>query len=720
MIRVLVTGDVVSDRYLYEAQQTLVGSSVRVGATSQAVPGGAGLLANMLQFLAQASNSSYQVAFAQPQPLNGLVSVSYLVMQPLAESKSKSKSEVWRLTQPLGVERIPQTSTAADEATFAAAKVALDDTHQIVVIDDSNLGYRRWVNRSAWPRFLRPESPEDVAGHLLPDWIVLKSAAPLAAGNLWHTLISGETQHESSGDTPGHFRIGDLAARTILITSIDDLRLEGVRVDGQLSWDGAAANLLRELSEHPRLKQLLQVRCLIVRFHLDGVLVIDNPGNNAATVATLVFDPGGTERAFSRQYPARGKVLGYQTVFTASIVDALVRNSAGSMALASQTGLSAARRLLHHGHGPVSANSPPGFPFQQVAREIQSPGWTFGTIVLPSQRTDNWSIISGLATRPLWGLARQVALSGQSLLQNTPCLQFGKLFSIDRGEMESLRTLERLLVNYREDRKATKPLSIAAFGPPGTGKSFGVKELAGALFDDCLLLEFNLSQFTDATALNGLFHQIRDAVLDGRLPLVFWDEFDSRELYWLQYLLAPMQDGKFQEGQITHPIGKCIFVFAGGTRHRFQDFGEPPKELNDAQLRQTWSDDFALKKGPDFKSRLAGYINVLGPNPNPNAGPNAKPGTAPDLTYPVRRALLLRTKLGLKPDEPLNIDRGLLEAFLRIDKYLHGARSIEKIAEQVRQSSRNGVFTKSDVPPAHQLALHVDATQFLNIMESAG
>jgi ATPase family associated with various cellular activities (AAA) len=303
-----------------------------------------------------------------------------------------------------------------------------------------------------------------------------------------------------------------------------------------------------------------------------------------------------------------------------------------------------------------------------------------------------------------------VARFGIEQLKTTPYLQLGKLFSIDRSEMESLRTLERLLTNYRNDRKATKPLSIAAFGQPGSGKSFGVKQLANSLFDDSVLLEFNLSQFTDAAALHGLFHQIRDAVLYGKLPIVFWDEFDSRELYWLQYLLAPMQDGTFQEGQITHPIGKCIFVFAGGTRYRFEDFGDPPATMTDERERQTWKDDFAAKKGPDFKSRLAGYINVLGPNRNDSV--------AVDLTYPVRRALLLRVQLGLKPSEALNIDHGLLEAFLRIEKYYHGARSLEKIAEQVRHSSRHGIFTRSDVPPAQQLALHVDAQQFLTIMET--
>src|SRR5581483_4690165 len=120
-------------------------------------------------------------------------------------------------------------------------------------------------------------------------------------------------------------------------------------------------------------------------------------------------------------------------------------------------------------------------------------------------------------------------------------------------------------------------------------------------------MEFNLSQFADSRDLIGAFHQVRDRVLQGYTPVVFWDEFDSREYEWLQYLLAPMQDGRFQEGQITHQLGKCVFIFAGGTAWAFDEFGPRPDDADDVRR-------FKLAKGPDFKSRLDGYINVLGPN----------------------------------------------------------------------------------------------------------
>ena len=79
------------------------------------------------------------------------------------------------------------------------------------------------------------------------------------------------------------------------------------------------------------------------------------------------------------------------------------------------------------------------------------------------------------------------------------------------------------------------------------------------------------------------------------IPLVFWDEFDTSldqtPLGWLRYFLAPMQDGSFLEGQVTHPIGRAIFVFAGGTCNRMEEFGtklddDPDKNDEIVQSRQ--------------------------------------------------------------------------------------------------------------------------------------
>jgi hypothetical protein len=192
--------------------------------------------------------------------------------------------------------------------------------------------------------------------------------------------------------------------------------------------------------------------------------------------------------------------------------------------------------------------------------------------------------------------------------------------------------------------------------------------------------------------------------------VVFWDEFDSQEYQWLQFLLAPMQDGKFLEGQITHPIGKSIFVFAGGTSFDMENFG--PRETESEKWQQ-----FKLKKGPDFKSRLSGYLNVLGPNRRQmfDRQQNQWLDDADDVCYPIRRALLIRSILGLKEDERLAIDHGILSALIETNRFKHGARSLEKIVLQLKKPEVASI-RRSDLPSEEILSLHADPADFIAIV----
>ena len=202
--------------------------------------------------------------------------------------------------------------------------------------------------------------------------------------------------------------------------------------------------------------------------------------------------------------------------------------------------------------------------------------------------------------------------------------RFGTLLTVDRNEIEALRRVHQLIKEYLAHDSGKQPLSLAVFGPPGSGKSFAVKQIAKMVTQgEAKPLEFNLSQFADQADLIGALHQVRDRALEGTAPFVFWDEFDSSEYRWLRYLLAPMQDGAFQEGQIKHPIGKAVFVFAGGTAYTMEAFGprdpadQPngaPKDTEERKEAQEKWDKFKLRKGPDFKSRIAGFLDVLGPN----------------------------------------------------------------------------------------------------------
>ena len=185
-----------------------------------------------------------------------------------------------------------------------------------------------------------------------------------------------------------------------------------------------------------------------------------------------------------------------------------------------------------------------------------------------------WYIIKDKSSTNLTEIAYDIVKNGEkSALKFIPIATFGKLKAVDRAEIEGYRSIKNLMREYVSAKNTAHPLCISVFGTPGSGKSFGVTEVASSIAPELIeKLDFNLSQFQTISDLITAFHKVRDISLTGKVPLVFFDEFDSAfdgKLGWLKYFLAPMQDGVFREGDAIHPIGKAIFVFAGGTSSNF-------------------------------------------------------------------------------------------------------------------------------------------------------
>ena len=249
------------------------------------------------------------------------------------------------------------------------------------------------------------------------------------------------------------------------------------------------------------------------------------------------------------------------------------------------------------------------------------------------------------------------------------------------------------------------------FGKPGSGKSFGVKEVVRHILgDNAPSLTFNLSEFRDVSELSRGFHLIHDKTRDGTTPLVFFDEFDASlgrdKLAWLKYFLAPMQDGTFNDGADVHPIGRAIFVFAGGTKHTYEDFAGQALEA-----------DFISAKGPDFLSRLRGFIDIMG----------TEPADHKDYFCMLRRAVMLRVSLEeraktlgdkahrlLDSNKQIHIDTGVLRAFL-VPAFLNGVRSMTAILEVSELSSSRG-FTRAALPSDSLLEMHTRAMDFRKLV----
>lgn len=302
-------------------------------------------------------------------------------------------------------------------------------------------------------------------------------------------------------------------------------------------------------------------------------------------------------------------------------------------------------------------------------------------------------------------------LSAKQLFKAIPVVTFGKLELIDREEIQDYLAMQSILLNYLESRPS-KPLNLGVFGPPGSGKSFGTKELlqhvgkGGNTFQS-EPNEFNLSQFRSLEDLGQALHMIRDEGLRRTMPVAFFDEFDTtfqgNPYGWLQYLLAPMQDGKFWDKGREYTLGRCVLVFAGGVNRRFA-------EMN-GRLRDP---GFCAAKGPDFISRLRGVLNIKGVNRPEEHSDQGR--------YLLRRAVLLRSMVarihkdaGAPVPEPL-MDAAAAEALLKIDGFRHGNRSMEAIL-RMSHLQPGKTLRSADLPPLEQLEIHVDGKHFTEIVK---
>lgn len=690
---VVVSGDVTVDWNLARRSLTAEGGP-RAGTRASWQRGGAALLADLLgtvvSTLGPDGGPVDLRAVAAPTPPvppgNADLNQSYAVWDRMPRSGGHDESDqVWRVSAALGVD--PARSADAVHAEWQRLRDEVPGA-DVVVLDDAALGFRDHAEPDLWPQALAENRP----------WVLLKQARPVARGPLWEHLLAAGTD------------------RLVVVMTIDDLRGRQVQVSRALSWERTAQELLWELTNKPDVNALSRVAHTVVSFGPAGAIHLAAAPGRADPVCTLHYDPASVEGAWAAEH--EGTVMGGTDCLTAALArELLLDPEEPDLDRGIGAGLAAARRLLLEGYeelGPGRLDL--GFPLSTVVEEMASGERPIEVVTVPASGPESfrWTILQDRTVGDLDAKAADIARNGPGVaLQGVPLARFGKLVTVDRSEIEAFRGVAGLIGEYAEG-PTSQPLAIGVFGPPGSGKSFGVKQVAAAVAGGRVSrpLEFNLSQLGTVDDLADAFHLVRDRALSGEIPLVFWDEFDTpldgRPLGWLRYFLAPMQDGEFRQGQMTHPIGSSIFVFAGGTCARMEDFGRDlivgsGDDEDDSALRQA--------KGPDFVSRLKGFVNVLGPNPQGDD----------DHYAVIRRAILLRSILRrtaphLFDGEQLQIDPGVLGAFLETTEFRHGARSLEAVVTTSSLSGKSA-YERSSLPPAPQLDLHVDAQDFLALVQ---
>ncbi len=709
---VVVCGDVTCDWLLKMREPVSTASGLFINdtvVTKLRLPGGAALLGSMIAKCSLIDNESKKETKAfdvikpniHPKSLH-----DYHHCYGVLRQYGDQNEPIWRIQRLLGSDDLTKKNPSVS--------VPAVDNIDLLVISDGNLGYRKLQEDVKFPIAKLSDS-----GRII---LRMTGLAPKGS-NLWSTLTDPSETYRN---------------RLTCVTHISHLLNEQARIRLDGSWESLLSGLYREMLVNPQLNHLLEAKTVHICIGTTGVLSIDRltdiPLNeNLELTATpesqfraeAVFN--ASAHGFLEISESSGKVMGMTMSFVASMALLDLNSNDVSRPTMIQRWIESTIACHEQGYKITETEDEETlqsfqvgeFPFVAVAKALNNTAQDIDTEKSPVSRsyalanvpsdtslrlaTEDWMIFPSSDPIAVEQVSKKLVYNGiETGFSGYPYSSFGDLVVFNRSEIDGIRAFINGVKQY-SDSSQTAPFSVALFGQPGSGKSFAVKEImkhfSMVAGKETCLLTFNLSQL-ELEDFDGCFEIIRDATLRGNLPFVLWDEFDSHKLSYLAKFLAPMQDGARQDPQGIHPFGKAVFIFAGGVYSSL-------KEMQDkAHL-------FKEAKVPDFLSRLKGYLDIAGINPDSVGEDPIK-----DFSYIVRRALILRSVLERLSENKGNlfslIDSGVLFALLNVKMYQHGVRSMEAVIKACDFST--GSILRSSLPSKAVLGLHVsDAEEFLRI-----
>src|ERR1700690_1283840 len=234
---ILVTGDVVLDHDIYEGIRMTPQAPPGGGSRYREIPGGAMLTYGLLKALDPArarfglKQTTAKQLRAWPEQFHARA-----LWKSVANGPKPEDGHHWALERRLGYGELSEIETYPGDlaADFDA------EAPRILVIDDGSLGFREASH--CWPGWLSEDKRPAVL-----EWVILKTARPLASGTLWQKLMR-DTWRE----------------RLIVIVNADELRQEGLRVAGGLSWETSVDDIVDELESNHLLTELGRCRHLFV------------------------------------------------------------------------------------------------------------------------------------------------------------------------------------------------------------------------------------------------------------------------------------------------------------------------------------------------------------------------------------------------------------------------------------------------------------------------
>jgi hypothetical protein len=755
MCRILLLGDVIQDWNLMEYPPAPSHAYHSLPKTIQIeAPGGVRYLRDLIKGVVPVQDNDIQCPGDTRK--ENAVRV-FNAWKSFSKATKDTKNKVWRIDRIIG-----RSEPGVGNVDMVGNDVKGAKKADLLVIDHLGLG---WLEA-----FMSNEVSlaEELMKKAQPDQIILKMSS------LKEGLPFGTAR--------------DRLDKLTVVLSAHTLRDRGAAISEGLSWDRTIEDTVREFDGGLSQFDLALCRRVVVLFSAEGAALFER-ANDSPTVRLrkFLYRPSCYEGSIKSSHP--GQMSGNLSFVTAAVIRHLALGMRYPFFVALSLSLAAIRKQYEEGikENEKATDRETRFDFEKHRESLcevltltdclsdgtvgkgekekvekqkgelnkhlgmfscafshdllEYPPHKEGAIVPDRTPQMPWASnllrdVTGYGYEYVAARAFQIVMQGtEKAMSHMPIASYGEFLTADREEIERINAIRKLIIAYRENLQDKRPLSLAVFGPPGSGKSFSIKQLAAELgFADKSIHTFNLSEFKEPSELHVAFHIVRDATIQGKIPLIFWDEFDSDSLKWLKEFLAPMQDAEFRAGSIIHPLGKAIFIFAGGVFCTFEEFEEKTCGEREKKVDQSRKEDMVSsahqnsakrvmppnpydgRKAPDFISRLRGYVNIKGPNPQERGDDNHE--------YLIRRAILLRSVLKrfcghlLGDKGQMAVSAPVVQAFLRVGKYKHGARSLESIIA-MSDLVRAPFFGEAALPPDHLLDLHVNAEAFRKLMKQA-
>jgi hypothetical protein len=173
-------------------------------------------------------------------------------------------------------------------------------------------------------------------------------------------------------------------------------------------------------------------------------------------------------------------MAGYTQSLVAAIVHALVNGvTPENLGAGIRSGLSASRLLHTKGFCFEGRRDEPAkleFPVERIVEDILKSSQPaaksiFKQVAIPDNTGRSFISIDN----PRDTAVAIIAKGPKEALNGEPICTFADFITVDRQEAESLRSIRGVITEYVRNRSRAKPLSIAVFGQPGSGKSFAVE-----------------------------------------------------------------------------------------------------------------------------------------------------------------------------------------------------------------------------------------------------